>query len=218
MRKATIIILLTMISNSAISQNLNGKWILKDIDSGNGKKGYPGFQLMEIKNDTVDIYTDFSLDKKATTLKMDTGDFLNYNNEKTSKYKIVNENHIKWFINGKSNEKDAVFEFDFYRLEPTITTLKKEDIEKLIFVLTENGRESEFEFNKELWDKETLKLLKRKEGEKKIIEKIDSTFFVSMYYDGKRNGSIPIKEVTSEFLKLYLIPTGPMEMIAYRKK
>ncbi len=218
MRKATIIILLTMISNSAIGQNMNGKWILKDVDSGNGKKGYPGFQLMEINNDSVDIYTDFSLKEKATTLKMDKGDFLNNNYEKTSKYEIVNENHIKWFINGKSNDKDAVFECDFYRLEPTITTLKKEDIEKLTFVLTENGRESEFEFNKELWDKETLKLFKRKEGEKKIIEKIDSTFFVSMYYDGKRNGSIPIKEVTSEFLKLYLIPTGPMETIAYRKK
>lgn len=108
---------------------------------------------------------------------MDNGDFLNYKNEKTSKYEIVNENHIKWFIDGKSNEKDAVFECDFYRLEPTITTLKKED-----------------------------------------IEKIDSTFFVSMYFNGKRNGSIPIKEVTSEFLKLCLIPTGPMEMTAYRKE
>ncbi len=207
-----------MISNSAIGQNLNGKWILKDVDSGIGKKGYPGFQLMEIKNDTVDIYTDFSLTEKATTLKMDNGDFLNNNNEKTSKYEIVNENHLKWFINGKSNDKDAVFECDFYRLEPTITTLKKEDIEKMTFVLTENGRESEFEFNKELWDKERLELFKIKEGEKKMIEKIDLTFFVSMYFKGKRNGTIPIKEVTSEFLKLCLIPTGPTEMIAYRKE
>jgi hypothetical protein len=207
-----------MIFNSVIGQNMNGKWILKDVDSGNEKKGYPGFQLLEINNDNVDIYTDFSLKEKATTLKMDNGDFLNYNNEKTSKYEIVNKNHIKWFINGKSNDKDAVFECDFYRLEPTITTLKKEDIEKMTFVLTENGRESEFEFNKELWDKERLEQFKRKEGEKKMIEQIDSTFFVSMYFNGKRNGSIPIKEVTSEFLKLYLIPTGPMEMIAYRKE
>jgi hypothetical protein len=218
MRKTTIFILIAMIFNSVIGQNMNGKWILKDVDSGNGKKGYPGFQLMEINKDSVDIYTDFSLKEKATTLKMDNGDFLNNKNEKTSKYEIVNENHIKWFINGKSNDKDAVFECDFYRLEPTITTLKKDDIEKMTFVLTENGRESEFEFNKELWDKERLALFKRKEGEKKIIEQIDSTFFVSMYYNGKRNGSIPIKEVTSEFLKLCLIPTGPMEMIAYRKE
>jgi len=197
---------------------MNGKWILKDVDSGNEKKGYPGFQLLKINNDNVDIYTDFSLKEKATTLKMDNGDFLNHKNEKTSKYEIVNENHIKWFINGKSNDKDAVFECNFYRLEPTMTTLKKEDIEKMVFVIKENGRESDFEFNKELWDKETLELFKRKEGEKKKIEKIDSTFFVSIYSNGKRKGSIPIKEVTSEFLKLCLIPTGPMEMIAYRKE
>nr|WP_321222906.1 hypothetical protein [uncultured Psychroserpens sp.] len=197
---------------------MNGKWILKDVNSGNEKKGYPGFQLLEISNDNVDVYTDFTLKEKATTLKMDNGNFLNHNNEKTSKYEIVSETHIKWFIEGKSNDKDAIFECDFYRLEPTITTLKKEDIEKMTFVLTENGRESEFEFNKELWDKERLEQFKRKEGEKKMIEQIDSTFFVSMYLNGKRNGSIPIKEVTSEFLKLYLIPTVPMEKIAYRKE
>ena len=125
MRKTTIFILLTLIFNSVIGQNMNGKYILKDVDSGNEKKGYPGFQLLEINNDNVDIYTDFSLKEKATTLKMDNGDFLNSNNKKTSKYEIVNEDHIKWFINGKSNDKDAVFECDFYRLEPTITTLKK---------------------------------------------------------------------------------------------
>jgi hypothetical protein len=207
-----------MISNSVIGQNLNGKWILKDVDSGNGKKDYPSFQLLEINNENVNIYTDFSLEGKTMTLKMNNGDFLNHNNKKTSKYEVVNENHIKWFINGKSNDKDTVFKCDFYRLEPTITTLKKEDIEKMTFVLTENGRESKFEFNKDLWNKESLKLFKRKEGEKKMIEQIDSTFFVSIYFNGKRNVSIPIKEVTPEFLKLYAVPTGSMEMIAYRKE
>jgi len=197
---------------------MNGKWILKDVDSGNEKKGYPGFQLLEINNDNVDIYTDFSLKEKATTLKMDNGDLLNYKNEKTSKYEIVNKNHIKWLINGKSNNKDAVFEFDFYRLEPTITTLKKEDIEKITYVIIENKRETELVFNKELWDTERLEREKRKEGEKKMIEQIDSTFFISMFTNGKRDGSIPIKEVSTKLLKLYAIPTGPMEMIAYRKK
>jgi hypothetical protein len=218
MRTGTLFILLTMIFNSVNGQNLNGKWILKDIDSGNDKKGYPGFQLLEIKGSIAEFYTDFSLEKKASNLKVLDSKIVTAENGKFAKYKVVNDNQLKLFIDGKANGKDAVFECDFYRLEPTITTLKKEDIEKLTFVLTENGRESEFEFNKELWDKETLELFKRKEGEKKIIEKIDSTFFVSMYYDGKRNGSIPIKEVTSEFLKLCLIPTGPMEMIAYRKE
>ena len=207
-----------MILNSVNGQNLNGKWILKDIDSGNDKKGYPGFQLLEIKDSIAEFYTDFSLEKQAPNLKVLEDEILTSKNGKFAKYKVVNDNHMKLFVDGKANGKDAIFECDFYRLEPTITTLKKEDIEKLTFVLIENGRESDFVFNKELWDKETLKLFKRKEGEKKVIEKIDSTFFVSMYYDGKRNVSIPIKEVSTELLKLHAIPSGPMEMIAYRKE
>ncbi|OZV70542.1 hypothetical protein [Winogradskyella aurantia] len=197
---------------------MNGKWILKDIDSGNGKKGYPGFQMLEIKDSIAEFFTDFSLKKQAPNLKVLESEILTSKNGKFAKYKVIDDNHLKLYIDGKANGKDAVFECDFYRLEPTITTLKKEDIEKLTFVIIENERESEFIFNKELWDKKTLELLKRKEGEKKVIEQIDSTFFVSMYRDGKRNVSIPIKEVTSEFLKLYAIPTGPMEMIAYRKE
>ena len=207
-----------MIFNSVNGQNLNGKWILKDIDSGNDKKGYPGFQLLEVKDSIAEFYTNFSLEKQAPSLKVLENEILTSNNEKFAKYKVVNDNHLKLFVDGKANRKDAIFECDFYRLEPTITTLKKENIEKLTFVIIENERESEFVFNKELWDKERLELFKRKEGEKKMIEQIDSTFFISMYSNGKRDVSIPIKEVTTEFLKLYAIPTGPMGMIAYRKE
>ena len=207
-----------MTLNSVSAQNLNGKWLLKDIDSGNGKKGYPGFQLLEIENDTIYIYTDFSLKEKASILIMDNGYLLNLKKEKTSTYKVINSSNLKWFINGKSNDKDAIFECDFYRLEPTKTTLKKKDIEKMTFVFTENGRETELEFNKELWDKETLEQMNRKEGEKKIIEQIDSTYFITSFFDGKRSTSIPIKEVTTELIKMFAIPTGPMEITAYRKK
>ena len=207
-----------MIHNSVNGQNLIGKWILKDIDSGNGKKGYPGFKLLEINDSILKFHTDFSLEKQAANLKISENEILTSASKKFAKYKMINNNHLKLLINGKTNDKDVLFECDFYRLEPTITTLKKEDIEKLTFVLTENGRESYFVFNKELWDKEHLRMFKRKEGEKKMIEQIDSTFFVSMYFDGKRDGSIPIKEVTTEFLKLYAIPTGPMQMTAYRKE
>ena len=86
------------------------------------------------------------------------------------------------------------------------------------FSFIENEHETELCFNKELWDKESLKIFNEKEGQKNIIEQIDSTFFVSMYNNGKRSASIPIKEVTAEFLILYAIPSGPMEIIARRKK
>ncbi|MFK7834300.1 MAG: hypothetical protein AB8B52_13585 [Winogradskyella sp.] len=218
MKKIAFLILMTMTFNLVSGQNLNGKWLLKDIDPGNGKKGYPGFQLLEIENDSVHIFTDFSLKEKASILIMDNGDLLNLKKEKTSTYTVISDNNLKWFVNGKSNDKDAIFECDFYRLEPTMTMLKKEDIEKMTFMLTENGRETEFKFNKELWDKETLERMKRKEGEKKMIEQIDSTLFIVSYFDGKRHSSIPIKEVTTELITMYAIPTGPMEMTAYRNK
>lgn len=197
---------------------MNGKWILKDIETGNGKKGYPGFQMLEIKDSIAAFYTDFPLKKKNSNLKVLDRKIVTMENGKFANYEMVNDNHLKLIIEGKTNGKDSVFECDFYRLEPTITILKKEEIEELTFVILENERESEFVFNKELWDQERLERHNRKEGEKKLIEQIDSTFFISMYSNGKRDGSIPIKEVSTEILKLYAIPTGPMEMIAYRKE
>ena len=197
---------------------MNGKWILKDIETGNGKKGYPGFQMLEIKDSIAAFYTDFPLKKKNSNLKVLDRKIVTMENGKFANYEMVNDDHLKLIIEGKTNGKDSVFECDFYRLEPTITILKKEEIEKLTFVILENERESEFVFNKELWDQERLERHNRKEGEKKLIEQIDSTFFISMYSNGKRDGSISIKEVSTEILKLYAIPTGPMEMIAYRKE
>ncbi|WP_282122670.1 hypothetical protein [Algibacter mikhailovii] len=135
--------------------------------SENDKKGYPGFQMLEIKDTIAEFYTDFSLENQAIGLKVLEDKILTSKNVKFANYKVVSENHLKLFVDGKANGKDAVFECDFYRLKPTITTLKKENIEKMIFIRTENGQESEFEFNKEIWDKETLELFKKKEGEKK---------------------------------------------------
>jgi len=207
-----------MILNSVNGQDLNGKWLLKDIDSGDGHKGYPGFQMLKIKDSTAEFFTDFSLEKIFLNLKVVNDEMLTEKNGNFAKYKVVDRNHLKLFADGKSNGKDAVFESDYYRLIPTVTNLKKEEIEKLTFLINENGQESELKFNKELWDDEMLKLFKQKEGKKNIIERIDSTYFFSMYNNGKRSGSIPIKEVTTELLRLYAIPTGPMEMIAYRKE
>ena len=87
-----------MILNSVNGQNLNGKWILKDIDSGNDKKGYPGFQLLEIKDSIAEFYTDFSLEKQAPNLKVLEDEILTSKNGKFAKYKVVNDNHMKLFV------------------------------------------------------------------------------------------------------------------------
>jgi hypothetical protein len=208
-----------MILNSVNKQNLNGKWLLKDVDSGNGQKGYPGFQLLEIKDSSAEFYTNFSLESQTPTLQVSEEKILTNKNGKFAEYKIVDENHLKLFVNGKSNDKKAIFECDFYRLVPTITTLNKGEIKKLTFILTKNEKvKTKFSFNKELITEEILNTLKKKEGQKMQIEQIDSTFFVSNYFYGKRETSFPIMEVTNDFLKLYPVPTKTDQLIAYRKE
>ena len=196
---------------------MNGKWILKDLHPGDNQKGYPGFQLLEINSSTAYFYTDFSL-KTAPPLQVLEEELRTSTNRIFASYKVVDKNHLKLFIDGRANDKKAVFECDFCRLIPTITSLTKEDIEQMIFILVQNGSKSELTFNKELWSTEDLKLFKREEGEENRIEQIDSTLFVSFKSNGKRVGYLPIKEVTTEFLKLYAIPTIATELIAYRKK
>jgi hypothetical protein len=120
---------------------------------------------------------------------------------------------------GKSNDKDVVFECNFNRLIPTITSLTKEKIEKLFFLIFENNEvKAEFSFNNERMKEETLMLLNRKEGHKMQIEQIDATFFITNYLTGIRSGSFTIKEVTTELIKLYNIPTEPTEITEYRKQ
>ena len=53
---------------------------------------------------------------------------------------------------------------------------------------------------------------------KRMIEKIDSTFFMTMYSKGRRNVSIPIKEVTKDSLILHMIPTSSIEIKAFTKR
>ncbi len=208
-----------MIAAPLRGQNLNGKWLLKDVYTANEKRGYPGFQLLEIENENAHIFRDFSLTEKWIQLKIENDTIFTSNDFKYATFKLLNENHLKLFLDGKSNDVDVVFECDFYRLVPTITTLELEDIEAMTFLLkSDNGRETELFFNKERTDEETLKYLKVEEHEKIMIEQIDATFFMSTYLYGKREVSIAIKEVTTEFLTLYAIPTGPMEIIAHRKK
>jgi len=202
--------------NSVFEQNLDGKWLLKEIYTENGKRGYPGFQMLEIKDSSVIFYSDFSLTKKALNLRLTENEILNSENEKFADFKYIDRDQIKLYVNGKSNDSNVIFQCLYFRLVPTVTKLKKNEIEKLTFWTIENGRETEINFNQELWEKENLKLLKVKKGMSKMIEKIDSTFFITTYFQGKRNGSIPIKKVTKDSLILHMIPT-PFEIKAYRK-
>ncbi|GAB1858669.1 hypothetical protein MHTCC0001_35090 [Flavobacteriaceae bacterium MHTCC 0001] len=216
--RLVFLILSILFLNPVYGQDLTGKWLLKDIDFGKGKS-YGGFQLIEIEGNIVNLFIDFSLSEKFQELKLKSKVLFTMNGSKYADYKVVDKNNLRLFVKGKHNDhKDIIIKYNFYRLLPTITILKKNEIEKLSFVLKDNNIESEIVFNEEFLDSETLKIIGLIEGRKMLIEQIDHTFFISVYYSGKRECSIPIKEVTTDFLKLYALPNELPENVTYIRK
>lgn len=196
---------------------MTGKWILKDIDSGKAEKGYSGFQLLEIDGSKAEFTIGFPALQRVSNLTIVENQIWTVENEVFARYEMVDESHLILFVEGKSNGIQTVFECHFYKLLPTITTLEKEEIEQLTFEIKSDDRKSELKFNQELWNKDSLKLFGKSKGEKRTIEQIDATFFVGIHYHQTIVALIPIKEVTTKFIKLYAIPTIPKEMIFYRK-
>jgi len=218
MKNVKLIIAIIMISSPVFSQNLDGKWLLRSMSYGSGKKSFPGFHLIEIKDKKVVFHTDFSLKKDKAALIFGEGKFLIVTKEIANKFDIVNKNQIKVYIEGTANGKEVIFESNYYRLLPTKTNLNKEEIEKIVYVLEIENKQVEFVFNKELMSEEYLTLLKIEEGEKKRIEQIDSTMFISLFSTGTREVSLPIKEITKDTIILYpFFPLLKEEIRGYRK-
>ncbi len=199
------------------NKNLQGKWLIRDISHNNGKKGFPGFQLIEIEEEKVIFHRDFSLKNPELQLKLGNLSFLNSKDEIAHEFTVVNENQIIIYFEGTSNDIEVTFECNFDRLVPTITPLKIEEIESFVYKIKVENSEEEFIFNKELSNQETLELQKIKEGKKYRIEQIDQTLFISSYYNSKREVSYPIKEVTEKLIKLYPFPMLGKEFVGYRK-
>ena len=160
MRNSLFLIIFTMNSRFINSQIPKGKWILKDISSENLNPGYPGFQLLEVKDSTANFHTDFSLKNNNINLKVLSDRLVTLNHVEFAKYKTIDNNLLEIFVKGKSNNIDVIFKSKFYKIEPTITVLEIEDIEKIKYIFHENGRDKELIFNKELTDKLYLSLLK----------------------------------------------------------
>ena len=199
------------------SEVLVGKWIFRYIDSGTGERGYPGFQLLHVFPDlTAHLYRKFTLSEKWQTLKISNDVMHTTNDVKFAEYQLLNEDQIVFLIEGKANDRDAIFKLHFVRLKPTITELGKEELEGLSFYFVENERETVFSFKKE--DVDEKKHISSGDNPKTryMIEKIDDTFFVSIFSNQKREASFQIKEVNNELMVLD-VPILPEDVVAKRK-
>ncbi|MFD2915044.1 hypothetical protein [Psychroserpens luteus] len=216
--KYTLFAILTYMSlNYLNAQDLNGKWLLKDINIEDNKS-YPGFHLLEITGENAILFIDFSMEKKLELKLIDNKLYL-LNDKKYADIHFNNSNEIELSSYGISNDKESVFILKFHRLLPTYTSLKISEMEKFTYLYSENKKmKGEFKFNQELLNYENTNKQNKEFREEMRIEKIDSTLFVSIFHYGNRNISFPIKEITNEFIKFYFTPTEDKEIAAFRKK
>ena len=139
------------------------------------------------------------------------------NGEKYSDFKVIDNNLLRLFIQGTSNEDQVEMEMDFVRLLPTKTDFSQEKIESLRFEFQEKGKlKTIIAFNQELWNKNELEKLEMKEGSRWIIEKLETIYFITNYNCGRKGVSLPISEVNEDLLKFYGVPNESGEVIATR--
>lgn len=205
-----------MILTTGYGQDLNGKWLLKQMGTGKIKKTHDQY-ILDIENDKAIVYLDLDSPKNQIELKLKDGSFTLEDNKKYADLQQLNQNNLTLLVDGIVNDKKGIVEMDFVKLYPTVTDLTIEEIERFTYEIYENNKlKVKFEFNIEMMDLETLMLLGHKEGQKMKIERRDSTFFLAIYAFGRRNETLPIKEVNTDFIKLYGITNETGEITALR--
>lgn len=138
-------------------------------------------------------------------------------------HEFVNPNRIRFFRKGKiyrvlseteSITEDCIFENDYEKLYETETELTESEIQNLKFEFNWNGEKMNIRFNEVLDSPVIQEINKRlnKEGSKIILEKINSTLFLSLYTDTYLDKLIPIKYVDTNNLILYGFPKEPYEI------
>lgn len=205
MKKLTIItLLLIVVSGSA--QRLDGKWwMTKEGDT----YVIPENLILEINSDSL---TYFSFDKIQSSLPIKIeGNKIEYQKH-TDHVEFINDNRIKITGQGKLSGKDSLISTEYVRLMKTKTVLSRAEIESLSFKFKWNDEKFKVEFNKELGNPQVMKMMGVDELTKIHLEKIDSTYFVSIFDSGERESVFPIKEVSKDEMIVYGTPRKPYEI------
>ncbi len=142
-----------------------------------------------------------------------------------TKYVFINENRIRIFRMGKTHTvisetesliEDTEFATDYERIRPTKTELTAKKIQALEFEAEWNDEKIPFVFNKILDNPTINKINKRLniEGRKLVLEKLQGTYFASMYENGESSTLIGIKEIDEEKAILFGFPETPYQITA----
>lgn len=143
------------------------------------------------------------------------------------KHEFVNENRVRFYVPGKihtfwndkeSTTTDTIFENDYERISPTKTNLTAKEIELMEFDIIWNEENIHIVFNISIDHKVIQMLNKRQglEGEKIILEKLQETYFTTLYRNGTRSKLLPINKISIGEIILSGFPELPYEVIGQR--
>ena len=206
--KILTIITFYLIVVSSSAQELDGKWMMtKDGDS----YIIPENLILEINSDSLKYFS-FDQLQSSIPIKIENNNII-INQKQTDIVEFINEDRIKIKSQGKVNDKNSLIETEYVRLKKTKTKLSPEEIQKLSFKFNWNDEKLKVIFNKELGSPQVMKIMEKDELTKIRLEKIDSTYFISIYESGKRATIVPIKEVSNDRMILYGMPRKPYEIV-----
>jgi hypothetical protein len=203
--KILTIITFYLIVVSSSAQALDGKWMMT-------KEGdtyiIPENLILEINSDSLKYFS-FDQFQSSIPIKIENNKLI-VNQTHTDIVEFINEDRIK--IKSQEKDKNSLNETEYVRLKKTKTTLSPEEIQNLSFKFNWNDEKFKVIFNKELESPQVLKIMEKDELSKIRLEKIDSTYFISILQSGKRKTIFPIKEVSNDRMILYGTPRKPYEI------
>jgi len=178
-----------LISLSNFGQKINSKWMLtKDVTDSS----LPSINIFEFKNDMLYQYDfDKLIDSSMVVISKDKIK----TEDSTFRYLFLNKDLLS--ITMPIINKDYLTTFKYVRVQPTKTSFEKKDIEKMIFNISWSNEEQKISFRKQEQE-EIFKLEKNTDCEIVRLEKIDKTYFVSLFCYGKRRYVFPIKKITEK--------------------
>ena len=207
MKILTIITFLLIVASSS-AQDLDGKWFMT-------KEGdtyiIPENLILEINSDSLNYFS-FDQIQSSIPIKIENNNII-INKKQTDNVEFINEDRIKITSQGKVNDKDSLIAIEYVRLIETKTKLSPKEIQNLSFKFNWNDEKFKVIFNKELGSSQIVKIMEKDELTKIRLEKIDSTYFISIYESGKRATIVPIKEVSNDRMILYGMPRKPYEIV-----
>lgn len=143
-------------------------------------------------------------------------------------FELIKKNRIRFHRNGlEDNEidkeetsiyKETIKSQDYVKLLPTELGIEEAEIQSFKYVFYWREENHLIKFNESL-DLPEIEIINEKlgsDGKRMFLEKVEDTFLISLFLNGKRKSIFPVKEIDDSKVILYGMPEKPFEIVAAR--